>query len=179
MVDTYFFLPNEKASRLSQHYVETEKGVVPISAVNKSGFEKFPIEGAKSYFSGGGGLCSTTSDYANFLQMVLNDGTLNGKRVISKATIQKMKTNQLADDIPVFGNPNSGYTYGFSYQKIATNSGYHYKKGRLGWSGLFGTRYWLNPEQNMSVVIMTQTYPQPSRDKIFKEFEGLVNSSFK
>ena len=57
----------------------------------------YPIKGAKRFFSGGAGLSSTAKDYATFLQMYLNDGELNGIRILSRTTVQSMMGNQIGD----------------------------------------------------------------------------------
>ena len=85
MKDTHFYLPDAKKDRLVPIYSETkEKTLVKGSLDNLSSDPDYPIKGAKSYFSGGGGLISTAYDYAVFLQMLLNGGTYNGKRLLSR-----------------------------------------------------------------------------------------------
>ena len=98
MTDTYFYLPSSKFERLVTVYTEddrhhfvkwTDQTLLGI-AVN------YPmVEG--TYFSGGAGLSSTIKDYATFLQMLLNKGEYNGKRLLSRRTVELMTTNQIGD----------------------------------------------------------------------------------
>ena len=101
MKDTYFYLPKEKQHRLAMLYTEdtvTKKAVKMASAVNVSGVmhRDYPkMDG--TYYSGGGGLSSTVYDYAIFLQMLLNGGEYNGKRILSRNSIRMMTMNQIGD----------------------------------------------------------------------------------
>jgi CubicO group peptidase (beta-lactamase class C family) len=103
MRDTYFFLPKEKQNRLVALYTQGNKTSLRIqdSIIPLNGFfsRDFPKTPDGSYFSGGAGLTSTAYDYALFGQMLLNGGELNGKRILSPATIQLMTTNQIGDHL--------------------------------------------------------------------------------
>ena len=92
MNDTWFYLPEEKASRLvSVQKPDNGKWVrYPVTFYDPD----YPVKGAKKFFPGGAGLSSTAKDYATFLQMYLNGGELNGKRILSRTTIQAMMGNQ-------------------------------------------------------------------------------------
>lgn len=87
MKDSFFYLPQEKAGRLATLYADVgDRGLI-VSEGNESDiiFDNplYPVAGARTYFSGGAGLSSTTSDYGRFLQMLLNDGALDGRRILS------------------------------------------------------------------------------------------------
>ncbi len=86
MEDTFFYLPKSKADRLVSVQEMKEGKWVKYSETFYD--PKYPIEGAKSYFSGGAGLSSAAKNYATFLQMYLNLGKLNGYRLLSRTTVQ-------------------------------------------------------------------------------------------
>ncbi|HUT63384.1 MAG TPA: serine hydrolase domain-containing protein, partial [Anaerolineae bacterium] len=88
MKDTYFYVPEEKLSRVASLYEPNSNG----------GLDKVPdriLLRSQTYFSGGGGLSSTISDYAQFAQMMLNGGELDGIRLLSRKTVELMTTNSI------------------------------------------------------------------------------------
>jgi len=95
MNDTYFYLPDSKKSRLVP--VQTIKDGKWIRYTNSYYDTDYPIKGSKTFFSGGAGLSSTAKDYATFLQMYLNDGELNGVRILSRTTVQVIMANKIGD----------------------------------------------------------------------------------
>jgi CubicO group peptidase (beta-lactamase class C family) len=121
------------------------------------------------YFSGGGGLFSTAEDYLQFAQMLLNGGQLNGKRLLSPRGVELMRSVVAPDTLP--GRPR-GESYGLSVRvvndPVARNS--FLSKGSYGWSGLFGTHFWIDPEQQVVGILMTQT----SAPGITQDFENMV-----
>lgn len=155
MNDTYFYLPNEKASRLVK--IQTKTGDNWTSFVDNFYDPDYPIKGAKTFFSGGAGLSSTAKDYATFLQMYLNNGELNGKRLLSRKTIESMMMNQVDD---LLGGDKSDQNYGLAFG-LLTEKGQ--SKGGLGsaglftWGGYFNTNYFADPKEKIIGVIMKQT----------------------
>jgi len=96
MNDTWFYLPEDKSSRLVKVQHQSDNGEwkrYPVTFYDPD----YPIKGAKRFFSGGAGLSSTAKDYATFLQMYLNEGELNGVRILSRTTVQSMMGNQIGD----------------------------------------------------------------------------------
>ena len=98
MNDSYFFLPDDKVSRLAAAYTyHPDKGLQPIPekmVVKEGSFSyssDYPNRGPRTYFSGGGGLCSTAEDYYRFCQMMLNKGKLNGVRVLGRKSVELMR----------------------------------------------------------------------------------------
>jgi CubicO group peptidase (beta-lactamase class C family) len=160
MSDTYFYLPDSKKDRMV--YVQkpdsTQKWVrYPVTFYDPN----YPISGAKTFFSGGAGLSSTAKDYATFLQMLLNNGTMNGKRFLSRTTVELMTaTNQTGE---LFGGPkgDSFFSLGFS----VVNQNGHAKGmgsvGRFSWGGYFNTNYWADPKENIIMILMKQTQAAP------------------
>jgi CubicO group peptidase (beta-lactamase class C family) len=93
MNDTYFYLPKEKYSRLTDLYTEKDGKVIPAKDILDAGVDPdYPATPGK-YFSGGAGLTSTIEDYAKFLQLLVNGGTYNGARLLSRKTVELMTTN--------------------------------------------------------------------------------------
>ena len=93
MSDTWFYLPETKQNRLVSVQTKKENKWVnfPVTFYDPD----YPVKGAKRFFSGGAGLSSTAKDYATFLQMYLNNGELNGVRILSRTTVQMMLANQI------------------------------------------------------------------------------------
>ena len=155
MNDTYFYLPSEKANRLVK--IETKTGDNWTSFVDNFYDPDYPIKGAKTFFSGGAGLSSTAKDYATFLQMYLNNGELNGKRLLSRKTIEFMNMNQVGD---LLGGSKSEQNYGLAFGLITAKG---QLKGDLSdentftWGGYFNTNYFADPKEKIIGVIMKQT----------------------
>jgi len=111
--------------------------------------------------SGGGGLTGTAMDYARFLQMLLNGGALDGKRILGPATVAYMASDHLGTAI-ARGSlylPGAGYGFGlgFAVRTAAGESAYNATAGDLYWGGAGGTYFWLDPKQEMFVVFMMQS----------------------
>jgi CubicO group peptidase (beta-lactamase class C family) len=101
MKDTYFYIPKEKQNRLAMlHSEDAARHVIntpEMITVNGTFFRDYPVLDGGSFYSGGGGLVSTAYDYAVFMQMLLNGGEYNGKRILSSPTIHLMTINQVGD----------------------------------------------------------------------------------
>jgi CubicO group peptidase (beta-lactamase class C family) len=152
MKDTFFY-PAEDNPRMATLYRRGDKG---LEKQNSPGF----MNGA--YFSGGGGLMSTAEDYLQFAQMLLNGGELNGKRLLGTRTVEVMTSVAAPDTLP--GRPK-GEGYGLSVRvvndPIARNS--FMSAGTFGWSGAFGTHFFVDPEEKIVGLLMTQTPDQQVR----------------
>jgi CubicO group peptidase (beta-lactamase class C family) len=152
MKDTFFY-PAEGNARMAALYRRGEKG---LEKQNNPGF----MNGA--YFSGGGGLMSTAEDYFQFAQMLLNGGELNGKRLLGSKTVEVMTSVAAPDTLP--GRPK-GEGYGLSVRvvndPIARSS--FMSAGTFGWSGAYGTHFFVDPQEKIVGVLMTQTPDQPVR----------------
>jgi CubicO group peptidase (beta-lactamase class C family) len=121
------------------------------------------------YFSGGGGLFSTAEDYLQFALMLVNNGQLNGKRLLSPRGVDLMGSVFAPDTLP--GRPR-GESYGLSVRVVndpaARNS--FLTEGSFGWSGLFGTHFWVDRKEKVVGILMTQT----SAPGITGDFENAV-----
>ena len=152
MADTYFNLPATKASRLVNMYSEDSTGTLQkLTGEALGGHIDYPLR-KKSYFSGGSGLSSTAYDYAVFLQMMLNGGTYNGKRLLGRNPVRIMTTNQIGD--VAFGNDKFGL--GFAVVTEKGSGAMPAQEGTYSWGGAFKTSYWVDPKEKMVIVFYRQ-----------------------
>lgn len=153
MNDTWFYLPENKANRLvSVQKKENGKWLrYPVTFYDPD----YPIKGAKKFFSGGAGLCSTAKDYATFLQMYLNNGELNGVRILSRTTVQSIMGNQIKQLWQ-----GSGKHYGLAFgvvDQAGQDMGGIGSKGTFDWGGYFNTQYFADPQEKIIGILMKQT----------------------
>lgn len=167
MNDTYFNVPQEKASKLVNFFQDSGSGIKKQDKVFGGFLDlNFPLQ-PHDYFSGGGGLSSTITDYATFLQMLLNGGEYNGTRYLAHNTVRLMTMNQIGD---LFSVGENKFTFGFS---LVTESGSRLAPNQAGtyaWGGVFSTSYWVDPKEEMIVLIYRQIWGPhvADTDKAFK-----------
>ena len=152
MQDTWFYLPDAKASRLvTVHRKANGKWEgFPTTFYDPN----YPITGAKRFFSGGAGLSSTAKDYATFLQMYLNGGELNGVRILSRTTIKTIMQNQTGN---LWGDgKHYGLAFGVVNEKGIAQGGIG-SEGTFDWGGYFNTQYFADPEEKIIGILMKQT----------------------
>jgi len=159
MEDTGFFVPESKLDRFASLYQPGETG--GLTLVDAPATSPFP--NPDNTPAGGQGLVSTTSDYLRFAQMLLNGGQLDGTRLLSHKTIELMTTNHLADELlPICLGPDPlqgmGYGLGFGVCMDVAQSGILGSEGRFGWSGAAGTRFWVDPKEELIGLLMTQLF---------------------
>jgi CubicO group peptidase (beta-lactamase class C family) len=173
MNDTYFYLPKEKEERLVGLYHFYQGKWQPQSRYGE--YEPdYPIKEIRTIFSGGGGLSCTVKDYATFLQMYLNNGELNGKRILSRTTIEMMMKNHISD---FWGDSGSHYGLAFAVvNEKGQNEGGNGSEGTFSWGGAFNTQYFADPEQNIIGIIHKQTLGQ-WKDKTSWQFKQLVGQA--
>jgi CubicO group peptidase (beta-lactamase class C family) len=163
MKDTTF-QPQESNPRTATLYQRTPDG--QLRKANNPGF----MNGV--YFSGGGGLLSTPEDYLQFGLMLVNGGQLNGKRLLAPRTVEMMGTIAAPDTLP---GRQRGESYGLSMRVVndpmARNT--FLSQGSFGWSGAYGTHFWVDRKENMVAVVMTQT----SNQEFLRDFENMVMQS--
>jgi len=153
MDDTWFYLPESKKNRLVS--VQTKEDESWIKYPTTFYDPDFPITGAKKFFSGGAGLSSTAKDYATFLQMYLNNGELNGVRILSRTTIQFMMSNQVGD---LYTKPGKYYGLAFGViNKKGQDMGGRGSMGTFQWGGYFNTQFFADPKEKIIGIIMKQT----------------------
>ncbi|MET0464216.1 MAG: serine hydrolase domain-containing protein [Chitinophagaceae bacterium] len=173
MNDTYFYLPKEKANRLVKLTGEDENHlVVPVNqeSLNLSGAIRvnYPAEPG-TYYSGGGGLSSTALDYAIFMQMLVNGGEYNGKRILSPFSIRMMAAKQFDK----FTSPDTEMGLGFT---VYTDRSVPYSPlspGSFEWGGMFSSTYWIDPKEKLVAQLFLNQYPN-SHSEIHAKFKVLV-----
>ena len=149
MVDTGFYVLSENLGRV----VEAPTTRPP----------QFDITRPRKLVSGGGGLASTAPDYLRFCQMLLNGGELDGVRILAPETVKLMTTDALPYDVSFVGRsvgPDHGTTFGLGFA-IRTSGG---SAGSFGWSGVWGTVFWVDPAQKVIAVQMIQVAPEKVSD---------------
>ena len=164
MTDTHFIVPTEKRNRLATLYRPgTDKMIEEVrddpAQVGTLTFSPSLAYRAKGYFSGGAGLGSTAPDYARFLQMLLNKGQLDGKRLLKPETVERMTRNQIGDLKVALSGHGDGFGYGFGVVTAADQPKEIASVGTFSWGGIYNTYFWVDPEKQLVGVLMTQLYP--------------------
>jgi CubicO group peptidase (beta-lactamase class C family) len=154
MTDTFFYLPPEDRDRLAAVYTRNAEGVIARSPEGPRGQGDY-VDGPRRSFSGGAGLLSTARDYARFLEMIRNNGTLDGLRYLSPHAVALMTSNQIGD----LHNPN-GLGFGLGFQTIDRMGANDFASvGSFGWSGAYGSVYEVDPHERLIIVLMIQVLP--------------------
>lgn len=166
MVDTCFFLPPEKAGRLAPVYGYTDGRLVKTEDSSKTDY----IHGPRRCFSGGAGLLSTVHDYARFLQMLLNEGTLDGTRILSRKSVELMRTNAIGDK---YQRDTDGFGLGFWVIRQPGAYGELGSRGAFGWGSAYYPQYLVDPQERMVAFFMTQLMPTGGLD-LNQRFKVLV-----
>ena len=172
MQDSYFYLPKAKFDRLVTLYAEVDEEGLIVSRGDESTIildnPLFPVGDVQTYFSGGVGLSSTAYDYGRFLQMLLNNGELDGSRILSRKSVELMHSARVDwddDQFPDFG-------MGFEVTDDLGKAGELGSIGAYSWSGAFLTSYWIDPRENLVAVFMSQV--RPSQSDILAKFKTMV-----
>ncbi len=177
MKDTYFYLPKEKYNRLATLYTEDSLRQVKKSPasfyINGIVNSNYPAKQG-TYLSGGGGLSSTALDYAIFMQMLLNGGTYNGKRIISPSSVKMMTVSQF-DKIDW---PQNKMGLGFSIATEKSAAVSPVSVGTFAWAGMFSSTYWIDPKEKIVAQLFLNQYPQ-SHGEIHDKFKVLVYQALK
>ena len=161
MTDTGFWVEPDKADRLATVYRPTSGELRPYQ------IEEIPFTERPVLIEGGVGLVSSTMDFLRFSQMFLNGGELDGSRVLQPETVAMMTVNRIPDALlPIgFGRPTlgQGWGLGFSIVMDASQYGYPVNDGDFWWDGSAGTRFWIDPTENMVTIVMAQLSPAGGR----------------
>jgi CubicO group peptidase (beta-lactamase class C family) len=168
MPDTHFYLPVEKRSRLAAVYAMVD-GKMSRAADEGMGQGAY-VDGPRQSFSGGAGLLSTASDYARFLQMVVNGGELDGVRVLSPKTVELMTSNHVGT---LFNEGRDGFGLGFAVIEHLGRSGVPGSVSLFSWGGAHHTDFWGDPKEQVVAVLMEQLLPSGGSD-LHGKFRALV-----
>ena len=177
MKDTYFYLPKEKYGRLATLYAEDSLRHVIKAAAEfdiKGDFNSNYPATQGTYFSGGGGLSSTALDYAIFMQMLLNDGEYNGKRILSRAAVKMMTVSQYDK----LNWPENKMGLGFSLSTEKSLAVSPLSPGSFEWGGMFSSSYWIDPKEKIVAQLFLNQFPQ-SHGEIHDKFKVLVYQAIK
>lgn len=163
MIDTDFHVPKEKHDRFAANYSAGAGGKLDLLD-----------DPAKSRYlaprrvnSGGGGLVSTAADYLRFCQFMLNKGELDGVRLLGRKTVELMTMNHLNGDMADMGTPRFseltytgiGFGLGFSVMIDPAKAYIAGTPGEFAWGGAASTAFWIDPAEDMAVVLLTQLMP--------------------
>ena len=174
MKDSYFLVPADKAGRLIKLYRETPEGQLVVSTGNilngKNVMPEYPLQ-ASSYYSGGAGLSSTIKDYAVFLQMLLNEGVYDGKRILSRNSIRMMTMNQIGN--VEYGGNFDKFGLGFGIISQEGSARTHANAGTFFWGGAFATSYWVDPKEKM-VYLFFRQLQSTTKGEVVEKFRALV-----
>ena len=157
MIDTAFFVPEEKRHRLAEVYGRNLKVVAAPQPGTRGAytFDKLP-----KFLSAGGGLVSTATDYMRFCLMLSNKGVLDGKRFLKTETVEAMIRDQLPESVGEIDRRPEGRGFGLGFavrtRKIASAPS---SVGEYEWLGGAGTEYWLSPKDELVVITLTQQMP--------------------
>jgi CubicO group peptidase (beta-lactamase class C family) len=152
--DTRFFLPAAQRDRLSAVYA-TGPGGTFVRAPEGSKGQGHYVDGPRKSFAGGAGLLSTAHDYARFLEMIRNGGTLDGVRILGNRTVQLMTSNQSG-----VLHSSTGLGFGFGFETVDRYGAKGMAAvGTFGWGGAYGSTYEVDPADHLVVVFMTQLMP--------------------
>ena len=168
MADTHFYLPVEKRNRLAAVYSVVDGKLVraPDEGMGQGAY----VDGPRQSFSGGAGLLSTASDYARFLQMLVNGGELDGVRVLSPKTVELMTSNHTGT---TFNEGRTGFGLGFEVIEHLGRAGVPGSVGLFSWGGAYHTVFWGDPKEQVVAVLMTQLLPSGNND-MHGKFRALV-----
>ena len=140
--DTFFTVPQKKQNRFSEMYRFQENRLIPANKLSSVRF----VNEKNTFYSGGGGLCSTMSDYLRFTSMLLAEGTLDGKQILKPESIKQMTSNQLPK-----GAASESFQFGLGFRIN--------EQGHYSWGGAAGTRFWVDPKNKMITIFMVQINP--------------------
>ncbi len=169
MADTSFYVPEAKIGRFAANYGPDEQaGLKVIDAPHSSLYTR-----STRRPSGGGGLVSTAGDYLRFCRLLLNQGELDGVRLLGRKTVELMTLNHLPAGVFSFDDPSTGFGLGVSvlldvakYQNLGS-------VGNYGWGGAANTNFWIDPCEQLIGILMLQFMPSDTYP-IVPDFRTLV-----
>ena len=168
MADTAFHVPADKKHRFTSNYALTPDE--PLLIVDS--FDASPYLSPPVFLSGGGGLVGTVDDYQRFVDMLLNGGELDGRRIIGRKTLEYMTINHLPEGKTLNELGQSlfseavmegmGFGLGFSTLVDPARNGAVSSGGEFAWGGAASTAFWVDPAEEITCVFMTQLMPSSS-----------------
>jgi CubicO group peptidase (beta-lactamase class C family) len=168
MKDTGFAPTPERMARVATVYQRGPNGLAPAQNANQL------ISG--TYFSASGGLMSTAEDYLQLAQMLVNGGTLNGRRYLSPRTVELLSSNHTGEMVNgQFGRPAHGMGFGLGVQIVLDPiaADLRVSPGTFGWAGAYGTNQNMDPKEKIVSIIMMQGASGPLQ----RDFENAVQQA--
>jgi len=177
MTDTAFHVSKKDVKRFAASYTLDAAGKLMLQDDPEA---DSPFVAPPTFVSGGGGLVSTATDYFRFCQMLLNGGELDGVRLLSPHTVKYMRTNLLGSQVGLdrgvpefvtgYHQNSLGFGLGFAVAKNPAHLSGPVGEGEFWWGGAATTEFWIDPENELVAVLMTQmvpsnTYPIASKFK--------------
>jgi len=177
MMDAAFFVPEDKRGRFSAVYNTGPNGELQLVGAGPSG-RSTEYTAQPTMPSGGGGMVSTAEDYYRFAQMMLNDGELDGKRILAPASVKLMTSNHVPAELLTgqFGigqmvmRPGFGYGYNCAVVFDPPEANLPEGKGTFFWDGAAGTWFWVDPTNDVIFIGMIQRMLGPASPNL--EFES-------
>jgi CubicO group peptidase (beta-lactamase class C family) len=163
MRDTGFALPGAKADRLTALYECTDDDNLHLRETPQNS----PMIDAVETFSGGGGLVSTLADYFRFTELLRRKGEFERVRLLGRKTVEYMTQNHLPGDLADMGQPTFnettfegiGFGLGFSVMIDPARARVIGSPGEFAWGGYASTAFWIDPQEDMTVIFLTQLIP--------------------
>lgn len=171
MEDTHFYLPESKLPRFAALYEPDTEGRIRLQ--EKPDTESRWVREPHVYFSAGGGLVSTTTDYFRFHQMMLNGGELDGVRILAPSTVRLMTANHTGEKPIWLRGPGFGFGLGYAVTTHQGLSAMPSAEGTYGWGGAYCTVFWVDPTDGIIGILMTQVRPYTHLN-IRKDFQTLA-----
>lgn len=172
MPDTHFYLDEAQARRLTAQYTPGEDDQT-ITLQDPGSAASRWVSGPKTLFRGAGGLVSTARDYLRFQQMILNRGEFDGVRLLAPSTVSLMLDNHTGD-LPLWlPGPGIGFGLGFGVVVDRGEAATPLSEGAGYWGGAYCTLSWVDPEQELVAVLMTQVRPY-SHINVRQDFQVLT-----
>jgi CubicO group peptidase (beta-lactamase class C family) len=178
MKDTAFFVAADKMDRLAE--------ALPVDASSGQPNRLYDVSSVPNNDSGGGGVVSTAADYLRFAQMMANGGQLDGRRFLSRTTVELMTSDHLGARIQaqspmtpgevLLSTPGYTFGLGFAVRPAPGVAGVPGSVGEFMWGGYAGTYFWVDPKEQLVAVYMVQA-PSPIRSYYRKLFKQMVYSA--
>lgn len=166
MRDTVFWVEGERRARLASVYGPSLTGLAPVDV------EPVPFTARPALFEGAVGLVSSVPDFLRFQQMLLDNGTLGGVRVLQAATVERITSNGLPADVLAARGGRMGWGLA-NVNVLMSADGAGTSAGEYGWDGTVGTIFWSDPARDLAIVLMTQSVP-PDPDRLRQQFKSAV-----
>ncbi len=165
MTDTAFTVAPGNVARFAANYARGQDGTATL--LDDPATSRFVTRGPQAIASGGGGLTGTARDYMRFCHMMLNKGAVESGRLLGRKTVELMTSNHLGGDMASMGMPRFseskydgvGFGLGFSIMLDPARAEILGTPGEFAWGGAASTAFWIDPVEDMAVVLLTQLTP--------------------